>query len=345
MRKAVWFGVGILAGYLAASNVDHAERRLCRSDAGRLYYRVGSPGFGDDPAGAILEGRRKRGDRRSRGAHRGREQSHVGGSAFAIIAQALVLWIGASLTSWWGDRYGEVIGLLGGIFWPIDRLLQMLWGDLADAFDTIYNFFASAISLAIDTARRIENGLVDIWQAIDGVVAKAWNDLTNFVANMWDQIGVPIIDGIVHLADWVGQQVYHWIGIFYHDVILPAVHAIIDAIDWVAKIGDYVLHLIDTAVTAFYDNVLKPILAPLFAAVGFVGTLWTWFETVARDVVTVAEKAISWLVWFGEHTFDEARALFTGGGSPLHLLHAESVARSVEGDLGAFASLIEQAIQ
>jgi hypothetical protein len=123
--------------------------------------------------------------------------------------------------------------------------------------------------------------LHDVLNYAIAVVQYAINALSAGVQWLVDHLIIPAFDWILHAAETVGRWIEDAVIAFYHDFILPFWNDFLKVWDEIAGVADFVYH-----------------------------------EVLA--VVRAVEKAWDWIIWFGEHTFDELRHLYDdiehGGG-------------------------------
>lgn len=166
----------------------------------------------------------------------------------------------------------------------------------------------------------------------------------NKAADWWfTNIVIPAWDWIQHAAETVGIWIWGAIQGFYHDVILPALGLLHDALDFAIGALQYAINLAAQGFTWWVDHVIMPawdwvqhaastvagwvngwwdwiwshVVAPLINDAEFwahlLASAWDWLTTTVVAVVHVVLLAWVWLIWFGEHTFDDIRSLISGG--------------------------------
>lgn len=137
-----------------------------------------------------------------------------------------------------------------------------------------------------------------------GWAVAAFDAVDGVINSIWDNYLLPALDWISHAADWFGDQFAGWWNEFWAVAIAPVLDTLSDLGGWIEVAGNFLYGDVTTAVHA-------------------------------------VEAAWDWIVWFGEHTFDELDQLFTEGMPDI----TEAWILSVFNDLSEGDSKIESVLE
>jgi hypothetical protein len=167
------------------------------------------------------------------------------------------------------------------------------------------------------------------WRLASDWILRLLNDLRGWATEAFRYLWQLAQDGL-HALEAIINGIYH-------EIILPILH-------WIAVAGEFVYHLIDAFWHTIYDNVIKPELDLLHHAWDLVGQLWHWFINDLPKVWHVLLKAWDWLVWLAVHSIEDLLGLWTGDLSHVNRQYVAQFARMDEEVLGVVDSAIRQVL-
>lgn len=188
----------------------------------------------------------------------------------------------------------------------IDTALSLVDGAF-NLIDYVFTTVTNALQAGLNWASQIAAGAFD-WIINAAVTVGGW--IERGVIDFWNDVIVPAIDGLVSAIDYVGgvlgaaiNEIWGWLSAFVRDYLDPIW-------SWIVNAAETVFGWIWQQIDAFYNAYIAPIIHELEQAWDMLVQVWDWLWQIGVDVVNAVIKAFDWIVWFGEHTFDDLRHLY-----------------------------------
>lgn len=317
MRKGVWISVGFLAGYIAAANVHHAERAVSRGDASKFHNGSRGKRDGDDTASDVLSGNGSRSSQSPGEYNRPGFQAHIFNARGWITTVAVVGWLTSLIV---GDLFSDITSFVWDVINPvasIESLASDVYNWVANLWDAMWN----AVTNILDDFQNWEGLIEDVWDGVGSWFTDLENDLVGWWTDLFNDIWQDVIDP----ASWFFEQLWNAIYPYAEDLGNAIVHGLVDPIldawDWVVEsLGD-IWNLVYPFVAQWWNDIYGDVIAPILglaeSVYGTVSNIAQWLESGAADVINAVEKAMEWIIWFGEHTFDDLTAFFSSVPSAL----------------------------
>jgi hypothetical protein len=176
----------------------------------------------------------------------------------------------------------------------LDYVFTVVTNSLSSVLQTVWGY-------VLGTVVWIENAATTVGHWIDGT----WDWLWAYVIAPAIQLVRDALNYAVDVLQWIIAQVANNLAWLLDNVIAPAW-------DWIEHAVETVGGWIWDAVEGFYHNVILPLLADAEWWAHLLASAWDWLTHEVVAVVNIVIKAWDWLVWMGEHTFDDLTALFDG---------------------------------
>lgn len=303
----------------AASNVDTLKRAV--RERVRRYVQNGVRGHSLSDCACLAIQRRhgRQVDKRTGRAYRQRARA----DQFAGVRIVSVLGL-ALLGQWWNP-----------VAWWND-----FFGAVATTWNDVKAFIHDAIKAAVDLLDDGVNLFYYVFVVVTDALQAGLNAVTNIatVAWQWVESAATVVGGWIQYATTTLWNDVIWPAIkFVEDGLNFAVGALQYAIDgvinaaaalwdnYVSPLWDWVAHSLETvsgwiwsAIDGFYNAFIKPIIATVEQIGHDLYAALDWLFNVAVGVVDAVIKAWDWVVWFGEHTFADIRALLSGTDAQLN---------------------------
>lgn len=151
-----------------------------------------------------------------------------------------------------------ILGLISAVYSFIDSTFNQLYHDLIDVWNELYGFFQQAWSF-----------IVRVYDIVSSAIVKVYDDIVSWVVGLWHDLE--------NLANWIWQQVVHWV-----DYI----------ISWVTRLWN-------DLETWVIQNIWNPLYSSLLQA-------WRWitqFGAIAYYYITHPDALVAllghwlWLSW------------------------------------------------
>lgn len=263
--------------------------------------------------------------------------------------------------SWFNSAKHDALKTIDDVKdWVLKRVKQLadeLWSDLSDlkswadqglkdgrqALNDLGNDFATGIDTLGSTARQLVADAVhtaehyaddvrhDLSIAVHGaerLADKGISDLKTWTSDLVKDAGKAATT-LYHDAERYADAA---VSTFDRDVVKPLENAlsvgIKDAESFASK-----------AVSDFYKDVVKPIAGDVAKVASEAEGAVKWIVDTGSTVAEMVIKASDWIVWLGEHTFDELKADASDLDQELTIANAEQWAKD---NLGSWASEAEQ---
>jgi hypothetical protein len=227
------------------------------------------------------------------------------------VGRTLALVLAAGMHSWWNpvSWFNSLVSFGGSTLSDLENWVK----DAINKALSIYDDVASLTIAALEaTATWASDGVTDLIDWSNEAVG--W--INNITGNLIPAIGnwaIGIASGWVNdLRSWTEgafTDVYNW--------ATTAISGIVDAYNWtVANIIDPVSHWVDNAETwlqsrlaSWWDTIWANTIGPIWSALQWlVDNVPGWVEWLAQTAygwVLAVIKAGGWILWMGEHDFDD----------------------------------------
>ena len=314
IREVVTYGRQMASDWTAA-NVHLDWRTVRTSNGGLLQDRI--RGIGKCYGAALPIQRRERGqlDQRPSRARRRSASAHVLYDAAAIgVIGWLVIGSWWNPVSWWDDVSGLTVQAWNDVKAWVHRAIndvQTLISGAFDLIDFVFTVITNALQAGLNIVGNIATGAFD-W------VLHAADTVTGWIQTglywLWDNVITPGFQWIEGALNWAVGILQDAINLVSAGVDWLVANIIDPIFSWIAHAAETVGGWIWDAVQGFYNDVIAPIFAGIEWWVNLLANLWQWIVTVVVDVINVCEKAMGWLLWFADHSFDDLVQLLTGRG-------------------------------
>jgi hypothetical protein len=264
------------------------------------------------------------------------------------VRKSLALIIGAALASWLLARHRRSVVRLAlslaarqlrpSFDWDPISWAESVGGWIVGAGSrAVDDIKALIVKVVGDAIKAVNDSLHDAVRGLTdaiGAVSDGVNSVLDWIGNADSWLAAHIFASLQTFWGWAGALVAQWLDDLRSwasdaldalgRVLTDAINAVSSAVDWVvANLIDPVLHWIDQAaefvghvIDVWWDAVWSATIGPALDLLdhvwGLVQQLWHFLTVVWVDVWHVLDKAWGWLVWLGEHTFDDLLALFSG---------------------------------
>lgn len=171
----MWIGVGILAGYWAASNVHKSQRAVRRSDQGEFRNGIGHHRRRHGSVVHLFGAVGQRSHKQAGAVARIRAKSEQLVGAYTT-ASVLTLYLVGII---FGDFFSDLVGYLGDFLTdPIDAL--------SDAFTDLYNFLDEAIDAIQNVLAQVGSYADQAFDIIAGIISGAGQWWETLLGNLFD---------------------------------------------------------------------------------------------------------------------------------------------------------------
>jgi hypothetical protein len=234
---------------------------------------------------------------------------------------------------------------------PVKRTLFLLalassrqWWNPSTWWNTVQHLGSDAVSDIEDWVKDFVNLCFSIYDEAEQLAIELINGLINLVgyvasvAYSWGQQALTGVDVLVSswipealddvkntVLGWVNDaisaasealgDVYGWAVDAFNTVdgVLDAIYNeyVVPAVDWIANAGDWFYNELDGWWDEFWDYAIGPVINDLSNLGGWIDTAGDFLYGEVTDAIHLVEEATDWLVWFGEHTFDDLENLFS----------------------------------
>lgn len=179
--------------------------------------------------------------------------------------------------------------------------------DGLDLIDYVFTVVTNSISAIVNHLSAAADILWS-WMVHAADTVGGW--ITAAAYWWWDNVISPAI-GLVHdIVNYVSDALSYAIGLVSAGLDWAINNLVVPALNWIENAVNTVGGWISDAVNAFYHDVILPIWGDVQHLLDAANDLWQWAFNFADSLLHGVEKAWDWVVWFGEHTFDDLRALF-----------------------------------
>lgn len=267
---------------------------------------------------AIQRRERRKADRRTGAAHRrGAILDGLRGPVACGIVGLVLFADWWNPVSWWNDFFGTVATTWDDVKNFIHNVVKSAVDLLADGVDFFYYVFTVITNALKATVDHLSAAADVLWSFMVSEAERVGGWITNAVDWLWSNIVVPALAVLQSAVDYVGSALGFAIDLVKNSLDDIWRNYIAPAFDWVEHAAETVGGWIGDAVSAFYNDVIKPV----FDFVGQIGhDLYAALGYIYNDVVAVVNavvKAWGWVIWFGEHSFEEILALLGGADHAL----------------------------
>ena len=310
MRKGVWFGVGIMGGYWAASNLYQSKRNVRRGHNGELRNGRRFQRHGDGPAQNLLSGSSERGHRSAGGEDKSGVESVVGLRGFVATTIAISALARLTFTTLWSDADIAATAL-------IPAALGDVYSVGNEVFAAVNQELTGETNIVAALGYDVSN-LDNDWSEIQLATGEAWQIMSGNIYNL-------IVSVLEHNWVWWIQGMQGW-ALATFQAIYPYL-----ADWWDYGIGVYLdpialmwggLALEGTTPDQWFNNEITNWWSGQTSSSPDVSG-WSLAEMaeqlanilayLAGDVataVTAVLNVLPWLTWLAEHSIEELIALF-----------------------------------
>lgn len=254
----------------------------------------------------------------------------------------LLLWLVAQLRIDWNPlSWGNSIGHIAS---NAVRDIENWARNAINLGLTIYDDSVTAVFDGIDWAIASAENVLSIVgnyavEALDWVLAApgivgGWIDSAENW--LWANVVSPAINDVMGWAN----DVYNWAVDAYNDLAAAASWVTNNIIDPILRWVENAENWVQQHLAAFWDSIWAAYIGPIWSMIIW---LWDnvpqwvdWLINTAYDVVLLCIKAGEWIIWFGEHTFDELEA---DGNSLANMFTPGWIASAAAGDTDAMAGI------
>lgn len=213
--------------------------------------------------------------------------------------------------------------LFGGI---VDELAGGLRGLFGDAYDFAKKLVAKALDVVAGWIRDAVRGIHDAFDWVGGAIDALGSTVAGLVDSTLNSVGHAIAGTVGWVAAVVNDAKNVVLGIFHTfegwtraaisavtDTLWQAYHTALNFAEDVGRdVRGFAAELVNGAravlegaihgVESLLGHVWHDVVEP------WIDKIWRWITDRAENVIHAVERAWSWIVWFGDHTFDWFRS-------------------------------------
>lgn len=178
-----------------------------------------------------------------------------------------------------------------------------------DLIDYVFTVITNGLTASLGMAWNILNG---VWSWIVNAATTVYGWATNVVNWWWDNIILPAV-GVVHdILNYVTEALSYAINLVQEALDWAINNLVVPALNWIVHAAETVGGWIWAAIDGFYRDVIAPIINDVESIFRELGQVADFVWHGLLDIYHAIIKAWQWIVWFGEHTFDDIKALLFG---------------------------------